>query len=130
MSTEFSWALQQALYWALSAESAITDLAEVLDASAAPVAGEYVSIGEERVQMRGPDLSQHDVVIEVHSPAPGFAKAKQVAAEVGRTLLATPPAVAGASVTDLRFLKARARRGRGTERRLIQMTFRVILDAN
>ncbi|QIK41345.1 DUF3168 domain-containing protein [Pontivivens nitratireducens] len=130
MSYAFSWPLQQGLYWALSAAPEITDLAEVLDATAVPTSNEYVSIGEEKVRERGPDLTQHDIVIEVHSAAQGFSRAKLVAAEVGRILLHTPPAVTGATVTDLRFLKARARRSRGTERRLITLTFRVLLDAN
>ena len=130
MSAEHSWPLQQALYWALSAEEAITDLAEVLDAGTEPVAGDYVSIGEEQVRVRGPGLSQHDVVIEVHSAARGFARAKAVAAEVGRVLLHTPPAMAGATISDLRFLKARADRGKGSERRRIRMVFRVTIDAN
>jgi len=130
MSVAFSWPLQQGLYWALSAAPAITDLAEILDASSDPVAGDYVSIGEEQVRQRGPGLSQHDVVIEVHSPALGFARAKAIAAAVGQVLLAAPPAVTGATVTDLRFLKARARRSKGTERRLITLTFRILIDAN
>ena len=129
MSMASSWALQQALYWALTSEPAVTALAKVLDAQAGPVEGDYVSIGEEQVRPRGPGLSQHDVVIEVHSAAKGFARAKAIAAEVGRVLLDTPPALAGVTVSDLRFVKARARRGRGTDRRHIAMTFRIVIDA-
>ncbi|SOH94496.1 Protein of unknown function [Monaibacterium marinum] len=130
MSCAFSWELQQGLYWALNAAPEITNLATVLDATSAPVEGEYVSIGEELVRQRGPGLSQHDVLIEVHSAAQGFAQAKIIAAEVGNVLLLTPPAVTGATVTDLRFLKARAQRSKGTERRLITLTFRILIDAN
>ncbi|WP_316014561.1 DUF3168 domain-containing protein [Roseobacter sp. HKCCA0434] len=130
MSMTHSWELQQALYWALSAAPAITDHATVLDAAASEVAGDYVAIGEEQVRRKGPGLTEHDVTIEVHSAAQGFASAKQIAAEVAAVLVATPPALSGATVADLRFFKARSRRGKGTARRSIQLTFRILIDAN
>ncbi len=126
-----SWPLQQAVFAALSAAPAVTDLADVLDMPEGETTGDYVSIGQEIVRSRGAASAEtltHDLTVEVHSRGHGFARAKEIAGAVTDTLLGAPLTVAGARVIGTRFVRSRARRARGLERRRIELVFRIILE--
>lgn len=128
----FSWALQQGLYAALNAASAVTVLGSVHDEVPVRAEGDFVALGEETVRRRGIGadvLHTHDVTLVVQSRAGGFARAKALAGAVTGALEGSTLSVAGARVVDLQFERARARRSRGGLRR-IELRYRIILENN
>jgi hypothetical protein len=126
----YSWPLQQAVFDRLSTDAAVTAQAQVFDAvpSSVAVDVDYITLGTEDAKMRPEgDICAVRFDILIHSPAPGFARAKGIAAAVTDALEAAPLSVADARVLSLRFERARAARGRGVERRRIILTYRALI---
>ncbi|MBB5516536.1 hypothetical protein FHS89_002567 [Rubricella aquisinus] len=129
----YSWPLQQAVFDRLSTESAVTTQAQVFDAvpSSVAVDVDYITLGTEDAKMRPEgEICSVRFDIVVHSPAPGFARAKAIAAAVTSALDAAPLVIAGARLLNLRFERARAARGRGMERRRITLTYHALIAAD
>ena len=138
MSYGAAFALQEAIFSALTSAPAVTDLvgANVFDAPAhadAPdgTAGPYVTIGDERVEdwsARGLRGAAHDVEISVHAAEAGFTEAKRIAAAISQTLEAGLPALSAGRVVTAAFRGARTRRLRDGRRRIeLRFRFRVEL---
>lgn len=126
--------LQAAIFDTLSSDPTLTNLvgsAIYDELPPGPVEGTYVSIGAEDVR----DLSANDVALAAHgisvsvvSGAEGFAEPKAVAAAVSDALVNAAPALSRGRIVSLRFLRARAKRGRAGQVRRIDMTFRAIVE--
>jgi hypothetical protein len=136
MTYACAWALQRAIYAALTADAAIASEVEgrIWDeppngADIADPAGPYLLIGEDRaepwstVSDRG---AAHALTLTVVAPAGGFAAAKRVAGAVCDVMLDLPPLVRG-RVVNASFLGGRARRDSGGGRR-VDLRFRVVVE--
>jgi Protein of unknown function (DUF3168) len=123
-------ALQQAVYQALQADSALTGLVGAAIYDAVPpgiVSGTYVSLGPEDVREASDKTGHgalHEITVSVVTDAAGFSAAKQVATAVSDVLVdATLPLARGALVY-LNFHRARARRVQDADVRRIDLKFR------
>ena len=136
MSYAMSAALQEAVFAALSGNSALTALvAGIYDAP--PLSngdvpgGTYITLGDESAKERSSAShkgSTLDFEVNIHSDFAGFSVAKQVAGLVVDTLDWAEPVLSRGSIVNLKFLKSRARRGVAPETRRIALVFRAILD--
>ncbi|MEL6678277.1 MAG: DUF3168 domain-containing protein [Pseudomonadota bacterium] len=131
----YSSALQSAVLGHLEGDLELAGMARIYDAppvlSAADVEADYVTLGEEAVKpLTRPEdgLIAHDIDVVVHSPAHGFSRAKAVAERIDALLLSGALTVSGVRVVDIRFVKAKADRGAGVDRRRVRMTYRVVLE--
>jgi hypothetical protein len=137
MSYGFGAALQSAVYERLVADAELRDLVggrifdgplEVQGGAGAP---EHVTLGEEIVRPWNTKTSAgavHDFEVTVHSSRDGFGAAKRIAGAVCAALVEAPIAFDGARVVGLRFMRAKAERGRAPEKRRIALRFRAVLD--
>jgi len=135
MGVGFSQALQTGLFDLLSGDLELSTMAAIYDAppvlSAADAEADYVTLGEEAVKPLGPaedGLIAHDVDIVIHSPAHGFGRVKGIGARIDTLLTGAIAAVAAARIVDIRFLRAKADRGVGVDRRRMRLTYRVVLE--
>lgn len=131
MSYAASAALQQAVFAKLVADPALAGV-PIYDVqpsgSAAPT---FVLIGPEEVS----DMSdataagaEHRVVVSVMSTAAGFLAAKQIGVMLADSLGRGDWSLSVGRVVSVRFLKAMAKRMKGSETRRIDLTFRVRID--
>ena len=138
MSYGASFALQEAVYTALTGSAALSALVgdRIYDAAphgAAPdaSAGVFVTLGEERVSdwsAQGLSGAIHDFEIVVHGPHEGFGTAKQAAEAISAAVLDGLPALSAGRVATADFRGARARRER-TGGRAIELRFRFRIEA-
>lgn len=137
MTYALAAALQAAVYARLAGDPALWDLVgdRIHDAppERAPDDGapDHVTLGEEIARPWDTQTSAgavHDFEVIVHSARDGFDGAKRIAGAVCAALEDAPLALAGARLVALRFLRARADRGRAPEKRRIALRFRAVLD--
>ncbi len=133
MSYAMSAALQAALYDALRADAALSELVGEAIFDAPPsgtLPGLYVTLGAERVRDasdRSASGAWHDLTVAVISGAAGFSAAKAAAGAVSDLLHEADLPLARGRLVSLRFRRARARRESGGLRR-IEMTFRARVE--
>lgn len=134
MSFAISGALQKAVYAALMQDAELQSVVAGAIFDGVPQGQKpeiYVSLGPETVKSRS-DASAggavHDFVISVVSEGGGFAGLKQVAGFVSESLSGADLALERGVLVYLRFLKAAAKRIRGSGGRQIDLTFRARVD--
>lgn len=137
MTLALSADLQAAVYARLSGDPAVTALvgAAIHDApppaSDGTAARDYVTLGEETVRPFDTKTSRgaiHDFSVVIHSGQAGFGFVKRVAGAVCDSLVDAPLAIGSGHLVALRFLQARADRGRAPETRRLSLRFRAVLD--
>ena len=137
MSYALAAGLQAAIYARLTADTELWDLVgdKIYDAplkgSPDPAAPDHVTLGDETARPWGSKTSVgaiHDFDVTVHSARDGFEGGKRIAAAVCMALVDAPLVVAGGRVVALRFLRAKAERGRPPEKRRIALRFRAVID--
>ena len=110
MGAESGWDLQQAVYAALSADTALAALVdEVHDHVPANAAFPYVAFGEtETVPWGAKDFSgmEHTLTLNVWSRYKGRKEAKQIMAAIHDALHEAALAVTGQTLVNLRFKSA------------------------
>jgi hypothetical protein len=130
-------ALQAAIFARLAADAELRDLVgdRIFDGppevQGAEGAWEHVTLGEETVRpwsTKTSDGAIHDFDVTVHSSRDGFGAAKRIAGAVCAAVVDAPIVLDGARLVGLRFLRAKAERGRAPERRKIALRFRAVLD--
>jgi alkanesulfonate monooxygenase SsuD/methylene tetrahydromethanopterin reductase-like flavin-dependent oxidoreductase (luciferase family) len=90
-----------------------------------------VTLGEESVRPNDTKTSRgaiHEFEVAVHSAREGFDQAKRIAGAICTSLTETPLTLEAGRVVALRFLSARAERGRAPERRRVTLRFRAVVD--
>ncbi|WP_118134884.1 DUF3168 domain-containing protein [Oceanicella sp. SM1341] len=138
MTYAMSWALQKAVFARLSGDTALGALVggAIHDApphaarSADPLAV-YVTLGDETARAWDTADSHgctHDFDVTVHSGAEGFAASKEVAEAVCDALVDADLALERGHLVALRFVQARAQRGRSPEKRRITLRFRAVIE--
>jgi Protein of unknown function (DUF3168) len=134
-----SAALQAAVYQRLAGNDVLAGMIgdRIYDAPLEARPGEtppdHVTLGEEAVRPDDTKTSTgavHDFSVTVHSARDGFDAAKRIAAAVCEALVDAPLALAEGHLVALRFLRARADRGRAPEKRRISLRFRAVLEAD
>jgi hypothetical protein len=130
--------LQAAVYARLTGDAELWDLvgdrihdAPPDDRAPDDATPDHVTLGEEIARPWTTKTSAgavHDFDIVVHSSRDGFDGAKRIAGAVCAALEDAPLTLPGARVVALRFLRARAERGRAPEKRRIALRFRAVLD--
>lgn len=134
MSYVHGFALQSALFDALSADSALVGVVGPRIYDEAPLAvpeGAYLVLGDEQVSpwSTASDAgAAHELAVTVFSPARGFAELKRAAAAICDVALG-PLAVEGARVAFSSFLGGRTRRPEAGLPRRIELRFRIALEA-
>ena len=133
MSYACASALQAAIYQRLLADPAVNALvgSDIYDAlPGGKVPALYVALGSERVRDASDATGAgawHDLTIAVITSQSGFQAAKDVAVCVSDALEDADLALARGRLIALRFLRAEARREKGTLRR-IDLTFRARVE--
>lgn len=133
MTYAFSWALQQALFEALSADPVVAEVAggRVWDQpppEAEP--GLHVLIGEESVEPWSTATERgaaHDIAVSVIGEARSFGDMKRLAGAVCEATLGLSVLRTG-RVVDAQFRGGRARRATTREPRRIDLRFRVTVE--
>jgi hypothetical protein len=129
--------LQAAVYARLTGDAELWDLVgdriydAPLDERPDDATPDHVTLGEETVRAWSTKTSEgavHDFDVTVHSGRDGFDAAKKIAAAVCAALADAPLGIDGGRLVALRFLRARAVRGRAPEKRRIALRFRAVLD--
>ncbi|MEM9049139.1 MAG: DUF3168 domain-containing protein [Pseudomonadota bacterium] len=138
MTCAVSWGLQQAVYSALQADTALGGLVAGRIYDAAPHAGQagdpavaYVTLGEELVRpfdTADGHGGRIDFTVTVHSGTEGYASAKEIAGAVCDVLIDAPLSLSRGTLVALRFLQAQAQRGRAPTRRRVTLRFRAVVD--
>ena len=134
MSLGNSAALHRAIYDVLANDAGITACVggHIYDAlPAGPLPEVFISLGIEVVNDRSDKTgrgSEHDFIISVITTQPGFLRAKDVAAEIGRALLDRPIDFGDLALVYLTFTRADARRDTDTQTRRIDLGFRARID--
>lgn len=91
----------------------------------------YVTIGEETVRPFDSKTSQgafHDFEVTVHSGQAGFEGAKRIAGSICELLVSAALDLPRGTLVDIRFVRAKAQRGRAPVRRSIALRFRAVVD--
>lgn len=131
MSYAASAALQQALFAKLTADPALVGV-PVYDVQPSGMAAPtFVLIGPEDVSDMSDGTAagaEHRLVVSVMSTAAGFLAAKQIGVILTDSLVQGPWVLAVGRVVSVQFLKAVAKRMKGSETRRIDLTFRVRID--
>ncbi|MEM8572428.1 MAG: DUF3168 domain-containing protein [Pseudomonadota bacterium] len=136
MTLQFSADLQAVVFQALKQNADLRELVgeAVFDEPPQDVRTEssaYVILGEETVRPFETQTSQgslHDFDVTVHSGHLGFDIAKRVAGVISAALADLTTPIEGGQVVDIRFLRARAQRGRSPITRTIALRFRAVID--
>ena len=134
MSFAASVALQKAVFSALGAHVALQAevngaIYDAIPKGSAPDV--FVSLGPEPVKTRydgSGNGSQHDMTISVVATGDGFASAKTIAGHVSDALNGAEISLEHGTLVFIRFLKASAKRNRGSSGRRIDMIFRARVD--
>lgn len=136
MSYSLSSALQAAVYERLSEDAFLASLvgSAIYDEplqQAHNSESAYVVVGEETVRPFDTQTSSgalHDFDVTVHSGHFGFDCAKRIAGRICAALVGSQWDLAGGKIVDIRFLRARAQRGRSPVKRTISLRFRAVVD--
>lgn len=137
MTYRFAAELQAAVYQRLATDPEISQMigSAIYDAPMRIVpdeaAPDHITLGEETVRPSDTKTSQgavHDFSVHVHSARDGFATAKSIAAAICESLIDTPLPLVRGHLVGLRFLQAKAERGRAPEKRRISLRFRAVVD--
>lgn len=136
MSYAVAAALQEAVYQTLFGDLALRGLVgdaiyDALPSGRAPDL--YISLGPETVKDASDKTgrgAEHRITILIMSTAPGFAKAKSVAASVCDALLDTRPPLGRGRLVSLDFEKANAKRTDDGNGRQIELRFRARVEDN
>lgn len=129
--------LQAAVYARLTSDGVVSALVggaihdAPLEQRAELADADYVTLGEETVRPFDTKTSVgsvHEFTVTVHSGRDGFAAAKRIAGAVCASLVDAPLEVAGGRLVGLRFLLAKAERGRAPEKRRVALRFRAVVD--
>lgn len=135
MSYQFAAGLQAAVYARLSGDAAVTALASggIHDAALerGVVAEDFVTLGEERARANDTKTSRgaiHEFEVGVHSIRDGFQRAKRIAGAICASLTNGSLPLEAGRVVALRFVSARAERGRAPEKRKVTLRFRAVVD--
>jgi len=134
MTYAVSSALQAAVFTAVASDAAVQASvgANVFDeppSGGVPLT--YVIVGEEDVRGLSDVTAEgavHDFTISVFSDAAGFSAAKAVAGAVSDVLTDADLLLVRGRLVYLRFLKARARRGKAPDARRIDLRFRARVE--
>ena len=125
------WALQQAVYAALLADSGVAALAGIYDDVPDDAAMPYVVIGEDRESDWSTTTesgSQHILSIHVWSRAAGHREAKLLCDAVRAALDGAALTVSGATLIDIRYQATQySRESDGRTIRAV-LTFRAVLE--
>ena len=130
MSYAISGPLQQAVFAALSADLALTDLVGTDIFDAGPVGDVpplYVRLGDEEVSDASDETGAgalHQFGIAIVSAAPGFADAKQVAGAISDVLHNADLTLSKGHLVSLQFARATAKYVATAQVRQINMLFR------
>jgi hypothetical protein len=130
MSYAMSGPLQQAVFAALSADMALTELVGTAIFDAGPVGDVpplYVRLGDEDVRDASDGSGSsalHQFGIAIVSAAPGFADAKQVAGAISDVLHDADLALSKGHLVSLQFARATAKYAAAAQVRQIDMQFR------
>jgi hypothetical protein len=137
VSYEFSAGLQAAVFRRLAGDPEVAALvgAAIHDAPLGPRADEatpdYVTLGEESVRANDTKTSRgavHDFTVTAHSARDGFERVKRIAGAVCASLIDAPLELEAGRLVALRFLQAKAERGRAPEKRRVALRFRAVVD--
>lgn len=134
MSYSVARALQEAVFAAVAGDATVQSLigTNVFDAlPGGTLPATYVLLGDETVVASGDSSgsgARHDIQISVLSDAAGFAIGKDVAAAISACLADADLTLTEGSLSSIYFLKARAKRGTGTDARRIDLWFRARVD--
>ena len=127
-------ALQSAVFARIAGDAVVAGLVgdAVFDAApAGPLPPLYISLGPEVVKDRSDKSgggADHEFVVSVVSDAAGFATAKALAGAICDALVDADLALARGRLVGLWFLRARALRVGGGERRRIDLTLRARVE--
>ncbi|MEO1274838.1 MAG: DUF3168 domain-containing protein [Pseudomonadota bacterium] len=130
-------ALQTAIWQRLSGDAELVALvgAEIHDAppqgGTADAPDLMVTLGEERVRDNSTKTSRgasHDFTVDVVARTEGFSRPKAAAAAVCEALLGADLTLSKGHLVDLRFLSARAERGRASAPRRVSLRFRAVIE--
>ena len=133
MSYQASAALQAAIYAQLQGDADVTGLvgAHIYDEMpTGTLPTLFVALGGEEVRDASDVTANgawHDLTVSVISDASGFQTAKRAAGAVNDSLHEADLTLAVGQLVSLRFLKARAKRGKSGGRQ-IDLTFRARVD--
>ena len=127
-----AWALQQALYAALTANTAVTSLCggRVFDAVPRDCPFPYVVIGEADERDAGAGASEHKLVLHLWSRGGGTREIKQLAAAVKAALDGAALALSGHALISLAFLAADYSRQSDGETYRGSLRFRALTEVN
>jgi hypothetical protein len=134
MSYALAGALQAAVFAQLRGDATVAGLVGDAVFDAAPpgaLPALYVSLGPEIVRDRSDKSgagAEHEFIVSVVSDAAGFAGAKAVAGAISDALVGAELVLARGRLVGLWFLRARAQRVGGGERRRIDLTFRARVE--
>ncbi len=136
MSYRFSSQLQSVLYQRLSTDRAVAELVGTAIFDEPPQQSDaidtaYVTIGGETVRPFGSMTSVgaiHDFDVTVQSGQCGFDGAKRIGAAICEALAGYRTELADGTLVDIRFVRARAQRGRKPVKRSISLRFRAVID--
>ena len=127
-----AWALQQAIYAALTANAAVTALCggRVFDAVPRGSAFPYVVIGEAEERDAGTGASEHRLALHLWSRGGGSREIKQLAAAVKAALDGAPLTLSGHALISLTFLSADYTRQSDGETTRGSMRFRALTESS
>jgi hypothetical protein len=137
VSCAFGADLQAVIYARLTGDPELWDLVgdriydAPLDTEEDEGMPEHVTLGEETVRPWSSKTSAgavHELDVAVHSRRDGFSTAKRIAAAICAALVDAPLAVDAGRVVALRFVRAKAVRGRAPEKRKVTLRFRAVID--
>ena len=137
MSYAISADVQAAVYRRLTEDATLSVLVgdaiydAPLESPRGEIAPDHITIGEETVRPGDTFTSRgavHDFDVAVHSGRDGFESAKQIAGAVCDSLVDAPLAIAGGHLVALRFVRAKAERGRAPQKRKVTLRFRAVVD--
>ena len=134
MSYAISAALQEAVYQTLAADISLSAMVggAIYDALPSGTAPDlYISLGPETARDASDKTGYgavHLFTVSVISDAPGFAKAKAVAASICDALVDTPMALTRGRCVSLQFDQARAARTENSNSRQIDLRFRARVE--
>jgi len=127
--TSASWALQQAVFAALSANTEVHALAadRIFDAVPRGAAFPYIVVGEATEKADG-DASEHQLQIHIWSRGGGHREIKHAANAVRDALDGTALTLDGHSLVDLRFASADYTRESDGETYRATLRFRALTE--
>jgi hypothetical protein len=129
--TSASWALQQAVFATLSADSAVHSLAGIFDAVPRNAAFPYIVVGEAAETPQNSadgDLSEHTLQIHIWSRGGGHREIKQLSQAVREALDGASLNLNGHSLIGLAFTSAAYQRESDGESFRARLAFRAVTE--